>query len=216
VAETQPSLAIESEPPPSEFDRMYEGRPPWDIGRPQLEVLRLLEDGEFVGTVLDAGCGTGEHALELARRGFRTSGVDSSPTAIRIARTKAAERGLRPEFQVADALRLETLGRRFDTVLDCGLFHVFDDDDRRRYVDSLGTVLNPGGRYLLLCFSDSEPRGGGPRRVSELEIRQSFRSGWTIERLRPARFETNLPGFTARAWSARLTRVDSGLSALPR
>jgi hypothetical protein len=56
-------------------------------------------------------------------------------------------------------------------VLDSGLFHVFSDEDRIRYVRGLKTVLDPGGRLFLLCFSDATPRTEGPRRVSQPELR---------------------------------------------
>ncbi len=198
-------------PPPATrfgtFDQAYEGTPPWDIGRPQPEVMRLADDGEFVGDVLDIGCGTGENALELARRTITVWGVDSSPNALRRARAKAAERSLPVTFQMGDALHLESLGRTFDSILDCGLFHVFDDDARRDYVLSLSRALRPGGRYFMLVFSDAEPTDwGGPRRISEAEVHAAFRRGWALDFLRPARFEVTMPGITGRAWCGRLTR----------
>ena len=208
MADDRQPIEIAPDSRSSRFDSAYEGRPPWDIGRPQPEVLRLADDGEFRGEVLDLGCGTGEHALELARRGLSVLGIDGSANAVRRARTKAAERGLAVEFRISDALHLDRLGRRFDSILDCGLFHVFDDAERSEYVRSLEGALRSGGRYFLLCFSDSESAGIGPRRVSEAEIRGSFQTGWTIDVLRPCQFETNLPGFTARAWSGRLTHSD--------
>ena len=58
---------------------------------------------------------------------------------------------------MADALDLGAIGEVFETVLDCGLFHVFDDDDRARLVASLHAVVVPGGRYHMLCFSDRQP-----------------------------------------------------------
>jgi len=60
----------------------------------------------------------------------RALGIDVSPRAIEIARCKAAESGVDASFQVLDALRLVTLGEAFDTVVDSGLFHVFDDAAR--------------------------------------------------------------------------------------
>ena len=112
-----------------------------------------------------SGCGTGEHALLAAARGADAVGVDLSPLAIEIARRKAAERGLAARFEVADALNLGSLGLTFDTIIDSGVFHVFDDSQRARYVTSLGSVLRPGGSCYLMCFSDRQPGDWGPRRV---------------------------------------------------
>jgi cyclopropane fatty-acyl-phospholipid synthase-like methyltransferase len=89
---------------------------------------------------------------------LEATGIDAAPTAIAIARGKARDRGLAARFLVWNALQLAGLDERFDTVLDCGLFHVLDDDDRSRFVDSVGAVVPTGGRYYMLCFSD--PPGG--------------------------------------------------------
>jgi SAM-dependent methyltransferase len=192
----------------SGFEESYRsGAPPWDIGRPQPEVVRLAEDGRIVGDVLDLGCGTGENALFLAARGHRVVGVDGSPTAIEAARRKCVERGLEVAFLVADALDLRRLRRRFETVLDCGLFHVFSDEERGRYVESLCEVLASGGVLHLLCFSDAEPQGGGPRRVSEEELRGAFRGAFALNTLREARFESRIHEGGARAWLATFTRI---------
>src|SRR4051812_5118787 len=86
------------------------------------------------------------------------------------------------------ALALAALDRRFNNVIDSGLFHVFSDEDRARYVAGLAHVTCPGGRLFLLCFSDEEPGTQGPRRVSERELRDAFANGWAVEELRPARF----------------------------
>ena len=103
------------------FDDMYAGVPPWDIGRAQPEVVGIAETGGFAGAVIDVGCGTGENALELSARRFQVLGIDAAPRAIETARAKAIERGLPAEFLVADALWLGSLGRRFQTALDCGV-----------------------------------------------------------------------------------------------
>jgi SAM-dependent methyltransferase len=193
--------------PLPDFDAAYRaGTPPWDIGRPQAEVVALAEAGEIVGNVLDAGCGTGEHALWLASLGKRVMGVDASAEAIARARAKAVERGLGVPFQVADALRLGRLHRRFETVLDVGLFHVFPDEARRPYAESLCEVLAPGGKLHVLCFSDEEPEGPGPRRVQEYDLRATFRSLFAVVDVRPARFE-RLGAEPAKAWRATLVRI---------
>ena len=86
--------------------------------------------------MLDAGCGSGEDALEIAARDIEVVGVDVAPTAIRQAQEKAAGRRIAATLVVADALQLHRLGRTFRTVLDSGLFHTFDDDDRPAYVEA--------------------------------------------------------------------------------
>ena len=143
------------------WDASYvDGPAPWDIEEPQPAILRLAGEGAFAGAVLDAGCGTGENALHLASLGLRVVGVDVAQTALSIAREKAAGRGLDAEFVVADALHLDRLDRVFETVLDCGLFHTFDSDERRDYVASLASVTGRGGHAHVLCFSDVGPELG--------------------------------------------------------
>jgi cyclopropane fatty-acyl-phospholipid synthase-like methyltransferase len=135
-------------------------------------------------------------------------GVDVSGLAIEKARAKAAERGLTARFEVADARHLERLGERFGTVIDSGLFHVFDDADRRRYVTSLASAVEPGGTYYMMCFSDKQPGIWGPRRVREEEIRAAFADGWEIVSLTPDQFTVNpMHGNTAaQAWLAVIRR----------
>jgi SAM-dependent methyltransferase len=191
-----------------DFDTSYRtGTPPWDIGRPQAAFVRLLEAGEIRGHVLDVGCGTGEHALMSASAGFVAIGVDAAPTAIGQARGKAAQRSLEVRFEVGDALDLSGLGTQFDTVLDCGLFHVFDDDDRARFVASLGGVVVAGGRYFMLCFSDKQPGDWGPRRVSQDELRRSFADGWRVDSIEETVLEITISPEGAQAWLASFTRV---------
>jgi SAM-dependent methyltransferase len=199
------------EPPVSQplhdFNAMYESTPPWDIGRPQPAFMRLAESGALVGRVLDAGCGTGEHALLAASRGLAALGIDAAPRAIELAQAKADERGLPARFIVCDALDLAGLGERFDTVLDCGLFHVFDDDHRTRYVSSLGAVLPAGGRYCMLCFSDRQAGDWGPRRVTQEEIRTSFAEGWRVDSITPDIIDITINPDGAQAWLSVITRT---------
>ena len=181
------------------FENLYAGNAPWDIDKPQGTFVAKIAD-RVIGPVLDAGCGTGEHALFLAARGLRVVGIDFVDAAIRRARAKAAERGLSVEFLVKDATALGDWGERFASVIDWGLFHCFSDDDRPRYVRGLARVLEPGGRLFLACFSDEEPRTAGPRRVSRQELYDAFAAGWDVESIQPCRFEIN-PGFTEEKFS---------------
>ena len=190
------------------FDSAYVGTPPWDIGAAQPALAELAESGAFVGRVLDVGCGTGEQALLAARMGLDATGIDSSPRAIAVALEKAETRGLTVRFLVGDALELGRLGEEFDTVVDSGLFHVFDDTDRGRYVESLRAATAPGGHLLLLCFSDRMPGDFGPRRVSEAELRASFADGWRLDALEEARMSVLFAPDGALAWRAALTRED--------
>jgi SAM-dependent methyltransferase len=104
------------------------------------------------------------------------------------------------EFLVKDATALGDWGERFASVIDCGLFHCFSDDDRRRYVRGLARVVEPGGRLFLMCFSDEEPGAEGPRRVSRQELYDAFADGWEVESVQPIRFEVN-PEFTGVKFS---------------
>ncbi|MGH3523115.1 MAG: class I SAM-dependent methyltransferase, partial [Mycobacterium sp.] len=151
----------------------HDGPAPWDIGRPQPAIVRLASEGGFAGAVLDAGCGTGENTLHVAALGLPVLGVDVADTALAIARDKADDREIEVEFAVADALHLERLGRAFETVLDCGLFHTFDADERGGYVASLASVTEHDGTLYVLCFSDDGP-DTGPHPVSHEELTAAF------------------------------------------
>ena len=193
-----------------DWDASYQSAtpPPWDIGRPQLAFIRLADSGLLAGRVLDAGCGTGEHALLAAARGADATGVDLSARAIEQARRKAAGRGLSARFEVADALSLGQSGWTFDTVIDSGLFHVFDDAQRARYVSSLASVLRPGGACHLMCFSDREPGDWGPRRIREDELAAAFADGWTVTGVTADAFTINpvAGSAEAQAWLATIRR----------
>jgi SAM-dependent methyltransferase len=190
-----------------DFDASYSGTPPWDIGRPQPVFLQLADAGSLIGGVLDVGCGTGEHVLMASALGLEATGVDTAQSAITKAEQKASERGLAARFLVHDALELAALGEAFDTVLDCGLFHVFDDESRPRFVVSLGAVMRAGSRYYMLCFSDRQPGDWGPRRVSRAEIYANFTRQWRVESIKPARIELTTGPTGAQAWLATILRT---------
>ena len=186
---------------------MYTGTPPWDIGRPQPAFVELAEAGAIRGRVLDVGCGTGEHALMAAGLGLESTGVDAAAAAIAQAEDKARRRGLKARFLVGDALELASVGAEFDTVLDCGLFHVFEDHDRLRYLEGLRAVVPAGGRFFMLCFSDAQPGDWGPRRITQAEVESSFREGWRIDALESTRLHINIDPAGALAWRLSSTRT---------
>ncbi|HVT26474.1 MAG TPA: class I SAM-dependent methyltransferase [Lacipirellulaceae bacterium] len=195
----------------SRFESMYATGAPWDIGRPQQAFIDVAD--QIRGSVLDAGCGTGELSLFLAGRGNTVTGIDFLDEAIRRAKQKAAERQLPVTFLVKDAMSLKDWNERFDNVVDSGLFHVFSDDDRKTYVAGLTTVLKPGGRMHLMCFSNEEPGTEGPRRISKRDLEVAFADGWKIESIEPKQFatRTDLTGFNfspggPKAWFAVIRR----------
>lgn len=195
------------------FDTAYQGVPPWDIGRPQLEIVELSERGEILGKVLDVGCGTGENALYLAKRGLEVWAVDAVEEAIEQAKTKAADRQSTARFIVGDALDLGTIKERqrgfedFDTLIDCGLFHTFSNRERQIFVRGLTRFLSFGSKYFMLCFSEHEPGDWGPRRVTQTEIRSSFAKGFRVEYIREAVFESNLQQNKVQAWLSYISRT---------
>src|ERR1700733_6200059 len=159
------------------FEAHYAGQAPWDIGMPQKAFLDVAD--QITGSVLDAGCGTGDTSLFLAGRGFKVTGIDFLEVPIQRAQRKAAERGVQAIFLVKDALTLKDWTERFDNVIDSGLFHVFSDEDRRRYGEGVAMVFKPDCPLFLMCFSDEEPGTQGPRRVSKKELLAAFAEGWT-------------------------------------
>ena len=138
-------------------------------------------------------------------RGLDAVGVDAAPTAIDRARRKAEERGVQARFLVMDALAMDQLDETFDTILDCGLFHVLTDDDRPRYVVSLRAVTKRGSRFHLLCFSDRVPGTVGPRRITREEIAATFSKDWQIDEIRHDVIEITT-GAGIPAWLASMTR----------
>jgi SAM-dependent methyltransferase len=201
------------------WDASYaEGPPPWDIAEPQPVVRRLAVDRAFTGAVLDAGCGTGENALHVASQGLHVLGIDVAETAVSIAREKAAARGLDADFVVADALHLEHTHRRFDTVLDCGLFHTFSErGERRAYVASLASVTRPGARLYVLCFSDDESDASGPHPIRQAELRAAFGPdrGWSVTSISPDRIQTRFAPQGAPAWLAKIERIEAASLRAP-
>jgi SAM-dependent methyltransferase len=187
----------------------HDGPAPWDVGEPQPAIVRVASEGGFAGAVLDAGCGTGDNALHVASLGLSVVGVDVAETALALAREKAVARGLDVEFAAVDALELERLGRRFDTVLDCGLFHTFDADERPGYVASLASVTERDGTLYVLCFSDIGP-DPGPHPVAQDELRAAFQpsNGWSIAAIEPDRIRTRFHDDEGGpAWLATIKRI---------
>ena len=203
----------QGDPEQFSFDDAYQGAPPWDIGRPQKELVKVASRAEIKGKVLDLGCGTGENSLYFASLGVKVVGADFSSRAIKKAKVKASERKSNAKFVVSDALNPsnELLNLSpFETIVDSGLYHAFEGKDSDRYVGNLGRVLSKGGTYLLLCFSDRQEGDWGPRRIPKKEIESRFSGDWKINYIEEAYFENNDPNLTpttgAKAWLSSITK----------
>lgn len=135
--------------------------PPWDIGGPQPALAALLDRVGIEGPVLEVGCGTGELAMYVARRGHQVLGIDGSAEGVAQARAKAADNGVDVAFRVADATRLEELDIRPRSVLDSGLLHCLDDEGQRSYVAGLEAICGSGALVCVLAMSTEADMGWG-------------------------------------------------------
>lgn len=185
------------------FDAAYRGeaeefkgvRPPWSIGEPQPEIAELIKAGKVHGDVLDAGCGEAATAIALAEQGFTTVGLDSSATAIEMAREEAAKRGLtNATFEVADISDFTGYDGRFGTIIDSTLFHSMPVELREGYQQSIVRAAAPGASYFVLVF-DAEGMSSdfGPNAVTEDELREVVGKYWEIDDIRHARIHANVP-----------------------
>ena len=177
---------MDTTPAISRFDEFYRTTtPPWVIGEPQPAIVELERAGLIRGTVLDVGCGTGEHTILLARLGYDVLGVDFAPQAVEQAHRNAEAKGVEARFEVADVMNHPD-EPRYDTIVDSALFHIFDDTDRPKYVASLHNATQPGGVVHVLALSDAG-RGFGPQ-VSGETIRDAFAEGWELAALEPTTY----------------------------
>jgi len=186
----------------TEIDKIYRNmRPeeiPWNIETPPKALIKLVE-GEKVKPckTIDLGCGAGNYAIYLASIGFDVTGVDISPAAIEIAKENAKKKRVECDFLVADVLRdLGKIKETFDFAYDWELLHHIFPEKRKKYVENVHGILNPGGKYLSVCFSEKDPQFGrvGKYREtrlgtflyfsSEEELRDLFDPYFNIEELR--------------------------------
>ncbi len=183
---------------------------PWDVGRPQPAVLQVEAEGLLGERILDVACGSGEHALYLAARGYEVWGVEPTSSEVLRVEQRAASQDLRVTFRVGEPLALGRLGRTFDTVLDVGAFMTLEAERRDQYTASVGRAARPGGTVVMMALAEPVPEWDlQPTTLDDL--RDMFAAGW---KLRDVRRETLLttvptPGVPALlAIASRLTGPD--------
>ncbi len=132
---------------------------PWDTQITPPEVMEFIASHP-AGRALDLGCGTGTNAVTLARHGWKVTGVDFAPRAVRTARRKAAKAGLDIEFHVADVTDLPMLTGPYDYVLDIGCLFVLGEKERHKYARNLIRLTKPGSWYMLYAWLPRPWQGG--------------------------------------------------------
>jgi ubiquinone/menaquinone biosynthesis C-methylase UbiE len=186
---------------PIEMDGIYRNIPleeiPWNIESPPDALVKLVKSGAVKPCkAIDLGCGTGNYAIYLSRLGFEVTGVDISPTAVKIATERASKKGVRSNFLVADVLgNLHEIQETFDFAYDWELLHHISPDDRQKYIENVCRILTPDGMYLSVCFSERDTQFGGSGKYrntrlgtilyfsSEEELRSLFQSYFDIIKL---------------------------------
>ncbi len=184
------------------MERIYRKIPlneiPWNIETPPNVLVELLDSGKVKPCkTIDLGCGTGNYAIYLASAGFDVTGIDISPTAIKIAKENAKKKGIKCDFLVADVLgNLNDVKEKFDFAYDWELLHHIFPEQRRIYIENVYKILNPGGKYLSVCFSEKDPEFGGSIKYrktrlstilyfsSEDELRDLFEQYFNIKELK--------------------------------
>jgi len=184
------------------MDKIYRNTPleeiPWNIETPPDVLTELVDSGKVKPCkTIDLGCGTGHYAIYLASIGFDVTGIDISPTAIKIAKENAKKKGVKCNFLATDVLgNLDEVKETFDFAYDWELLHHIFPQQRKKYIENVYRILNPKGKYLSVCFSEKEPEfaGSGKYRETRLgtilyfssedELRDLFEPYFNIKELR--------------------------------
>ena len=194
---------------PSRIAPHFTGAPPWEIGRPQPALVALAASTRFSGPVLETGCGTGENGLMIAALGLEVVGLDLDAAALEQAERKALARGLdgKASFLRFDVRKLPELGRTFGTAVDSLVFHALDAPSRSEYVAGLHSVLRPGGRLHVLCYSDRHVGPPDvPHKVSLDTVHDAFDEGWSVDAVQATTSASNLHPDGVAAWLITCTR----------
>ncbi len=152
---------------------------PKSTGNPDDAVVELVEGPDALqpGRALDLGCGSGRHAIYLAKHGWSVTGVDLVADAVEQARTRAIAEGVAPRLLQGDVTELSKLGITggHELVVDAGCFHGLPSKMRDAYVPEVTRVAAPGALLLLLGLAKHPVLKG----VRKDEVTERF-TGWTV------------------------------------
>jgi SAM-dependent methyltransferase len=169
------------------------GLTPWERagehGVATLDALIARAEDEFGGPdlALDLGCGSGQHLVALAHRGWRATGVDAVGKAVRLARRRAAAAGAAVNVVRGDVtdLAAKRIGSGFRLLIDIGCFHGLTDEQRARMGRSVNTVAAADAMMIMLAFRPGVTRKPLPRGADAAAIESAF-PGWRIVDAVPA------------------------------
>lgn len=153
----------------SAYDAMYRSKD-YEGECDQLEQAFARFGSAPVRSVLDLGCGTGGHALPLARRGYAVTGVDLSPQMLRRAADKAREEGLAIDLHEGDVRTVRT-GGTYDAVIVmfAVMGYQLGNDDVRAALRTVREHLRPGGLLVFDVWHGpgviASPPGSGERTI---------------------------------------------------
>ena len=149
---------------------------------PDLE-FEIKSRNLYSGKFLDLGTGPGTQAIQLAKRGFNTTGSDLSKNAI----DKAKKLSKEVNFVTDDFLNSKLPDKEFDFILDRGCFHVFDIAQRPSYVNQIKRILGEDGIFFIKCMSSEEknlPDDKGPHKLSQEELKDVFSNDFKVESIK--------------------------------
>lgn len=167
-----------------EWEKIYKDKStPWDTNSPDNLLVKLVEKNKIKPCkVIDFGCGTGNEAIFLAKKGFSVTAIDISKNAIREAKRRAKESGVKCKFLAKDIIDISTK-EKYNFGIDRCCFHFIGAEKRSVYLKNLSSILKPDSFFILTVSSDKDTVPG-PNQFSRKEIREFFSQDFKILRIR--------------------------------
>jgi len=171
-----------------DWDSYYKGseveKMPWYEENLDLDIKEEIELKELKeGNFLDLGTGPGTQAVQLAKLGFNVTGSDLAQSAV----DRAKKLYPSPSYIVDDILNSKFPDNKFDFILDRGVFHVFEPEQRPLYLSQIKRILKENGILFLKCMSIEEKDlsgDKGPFKYSKDQIKEFFEKDFEIESIK--------------------------------